>query len=738
MRRIYKLLLCTVSFMIFTTAEYRNIYAAPGPDEKMPVAIRTFDGESVVCLPGEDIIMSVPVVFEPEGGVGTGYCISVDDGENFGGYVSMEQESITLFPDDPVSPSGRWKIRFRSAGDEENVSEVYSVVFDTIGPQIVFKDPEIISEPVVKAETIHFDITDETGISRVIARIDDEVVFEKHIAGGTRVREYEAAFTLKDAAGGNRPVAVTVFDLAGNRTELLLEYRADTEDPAISAEGIEDNAHMAQGASLTFFATDDTADVAIDYKIEKVTKEQTLQTEVTGATSPVGIPFEEDGIYTVSASAVDAAGRRSKVITRQFVIDTGAPLINIGGISENSDSRYPVGMTVEVNDNLYEGSKVNIILSRRILGSSEMLKEDTYNLQAYKDIRAINISSDGEYEVFVRATDSAGNTATASKSFRIDATAPDIALFGLAEGEITNTKPVVRFCAGELFFDSTVMTAHLEKRQRDGFIPVRTDNLLMRSKQDHMDIEIADEGEYRLTCMATDRSGNSKSTSMNFTVDHTPPVIAGLDSIDKGYFRSFRLPGRIAELVSDMTKFKADAYVNETKIGDDDVIIEEGKYVLTVFAEDGAGNASEKNVAFMIDRTSPQIVLSGFDRDGNIKKGSLIRVGLSDEADRLLAVTFNDRNIALSGNEAYIAVNEYGNYRLGVRAEDDAGNITDTQVQTSCNMYSPAFSDIIRTEKTISATPDVADDPDLAGVLIGLATTLAGTFGLTWRAHVKS
>ncbi len=722
--------------MTFAAARRMNVCAEPVG--KLPVAIRTFDGESVVCLPGEDIIMSVPVVFEPEGGVGTEYSISVDDGENFGGYVSMEQESITLFPDDPVSSTGRWRIRFRSAGNEESVSEAYSVVFDTIGPRIEFKDPEIISSPVIKTETVHFDITDDTGISRIIARIDNDVVLEKHSEGGVRLTEYETAVTLDDSSAGNRPVSVTAFDLAGNRTEFLFEYKADAEDPAISAEGIEDNAHTSQGASLTFHATDDTADVKIDYTIERVTREQTFQTEVTGATGPVRIPFEEDGIYTVSALAVDGAGRRSGVIKKQFVVDASAPLINIGGVSENADIRTPVGMTIEVNDNLYEGSKVNIILSRRILGNSEMLKEDTYELQAYKDIRAVNISSDGEYELFVRATDSAGNITTASRSFRIDATAPDVALFGPGEGEITNTKPVVRFCAGELFYDSTVMTANLEKREHDGFIPVRTDNLVMRTKQDHMDIEIADEGEYRLTCTATDRCGNSKSTSMSFTVDHTPPVISGLDQIDKGYFRSFRLPERLAALVRDMTAVKADAYVNERKIGDDDVIIEEGKYVLTVLAEDGAGNASEKNVAFMIDRSAPQIVLSGFDRDGNIKKGSLIKVGLSDEADRLLSVTFNDRNIALSDNTAYIAVNEYGNYMLSVRSEDDAGNITDTRIQTSCNMYSPAFSDIIRTEKTISATTDVPEDPDLAGVLIGLVTTLAGTFGLTWRAHLKS
>ena len=117
-------------------------------------------------------------------------------------------------------------------------------------------------------------------------------------------------------------------------------------------------------------------------------------------------------------------------------------------------------------------------------------------------------------------------------------------------------------------------------------------------------------------------------------------MISGTDHLNNSYLRSFKLPGKLGDLVSDMTEVFAYAYLNDRRIGDDDVVIEEGKYVLNVIAEDEAGNAAEKTEVFIIDHTAPQIVLSGLDRNGNIKKGSRIKVSLFDEADRLTSVKF--------------------------------------------------------------------------------------------------
>ncbi len=705
----------------------------------LPVVLKTYSNEMIAVLSGQPVYASVPVCFSVEESGDISYSISIDDGENFGGYAPMDKESVTLYPDDTTSPSGRWQIKFRSgSGELVKESAVYNVVFDTVVPQLEFLDDDAVGTILTEDTTVRFRISDDTGISRAVAKCNDETIYEKRFDDTEAVKEYESGITLKDLAGVTGCVSVCAYDLAGNRSEFYFEYGSDREAPQISASGVENDAKLTRDAVLTFTASDKESDVYIDYSIEAETKEETITTEVSNVSSPATVSFTQDGIYRVKAHAVDGAGRTSDTVERIFVIDKNAPVINVDGVTDNVDARSAVGLAIEVDENMYEGSKVDITLIKRVLGKAEMIRMDTYDLQAYKDIRMVNISSDGEYELSARATDSAGNSTSVCRRFRIDSTAPDIALYGLDENEVTRDEPVIRFCAGEMFYDSTVLTALLEKREKNGYVSVRTQNSVMRSPQDHMDITVADEGEYRLTCAAADRSGNSSARSISFTVDRTPPVISGTDLLDNSYLSSFKLPGRLGDLVSDMTKVTAYAYLNDRRIGNDDVIIEEGKYVLTVIAEDEAGNASERSSVFMIDHTAPQIVLSGLDRSGNIRKGSVIKVSLFDEGDRLTSVRFNERDIAIDkDNTATIPVDEYGNYRICVCAADDAGNVTDTEIHTSCEMYAPSFMNDILTEKSVSVSQQ-ADDIDVKGILIGLMTALSGTVGLALRSRLKS
>ena len=102
-----------------------------------------------------------------------------------------------------------------------------------------------------------------------------------------------------------------------------------------------------------------------------------------------------------------------------------------------------------------------------------------------------------------------------------------------------------------MFYDSTIMSATLEKKDRNGYTPVKKQEKVMRSAEDYLDIAPDSEGEYRLTCVASDRSGNSSETTLSFIVDHTPPVISGVSDMDNRFFRSFALPVRLADMVFD-------------------------------------------------------------------------------------------------------------------------------------------------------------------------------------------
>ena len=142
----------------------------------------------------------------------------------------------------------------------------------------------------------------------------------------------------------------------------------------------------------------------------------------------------------------------------------------------------------------------------------------------------------------------------------------------------------------------------------------------------------------------------------------------------------------------------------------------------------------------MVDHTSPQIVLSGFDKNGGVSKGSIVKVSLLEDCDTLTGVNFNGRNIPVSpDNTATIAINDYGEYDLAVKAEDPAGNITDTTIHTSAYLNAGPLTGFIKTEENhiSEIVKNDKNDPDPIGLAIGLITVLTGTYGLTYRASLR-
>ena len=736
MRKLCVILINVIMFALFVNGWGVRAYA----DEVfLAVGIRSYDNEEITVKSGSTLYTCIPVTFTPVTREEVSYSISTDDGVTFGGYVPAEGGSVTLYPDDETSPSGRWQIRFKSAphGKEEIISETYKVCFDCTEPQIELLNPEVISDWTDDTQSVSFSLEDDNGIRRVVARCGDKVLFEEHEKGDEIKKDMEVSFPVEGAGGGENTVELTCIDIAGNSTIFTFTVMIDTNSPTISIDGVGQGAVAGDECSLTIYASDEEGEPFIEYVAERDNGEEVIRTEVTNASAPLKLSFSESGRYSVRAIAVDASGKRSREVCREFAVDTSPPEIMISGITENADMRDTAKVAIDVSEDVYEGTQVDIILQKSVPGKTESIPIESYKLMANHDTRTVDISSDGEYELEVAATDRAGNRSEAVRRFRIDRTAPDIFVTGLSEGEITSERPVLRFSAGELFYDSTIMTTELKKREAGGYVPVDTTQHVMKAQRDRVDVTVSGEGQYRLTCTACDRSGNIRSVATDFTVDLTPPVISGISDLQGKFLRSFSLPARLSALVSDATGVMANAYLNDTAIDEDAVVIEEGKYMLTIIAEDEAHNASEDSAVFMIDHTSPQIVLEGFDKEGGIRRGNTVKVSLIEEEDTLDRVCFNGKQVAIErGKSALISVNEYGEYDLEVTAHDEAGNETDTIIHTSC--YAAGAERILSGKNTTAKlTRPEGSDIDMKGLMIGLISVLAGTFGLTYREYLR-
>ena len=208
--------------------------------EQLGVNITTSDNEKILMMTDHICYSPVPIVFTPDTQQEKSYSISVDDGESFGAYIKMDNESVTLYPDDKTAPNKRWLIRFKSVeGEDECFSDVYKVCFDDTPPDITLADPDKISGILTEAETVSLQFSDDTGIARVISKCGSDIIGEMHRSEGEEVTDCTLSLELKPTGRSVNTVETTCFDLAGNSSVMTFEYIYDDTAPSIHVEGVD-------------------------------------------------------------------------------------------------------------------------------------------------------------------------------------------------------------------------------------------------------------------------------------------------------------------------------------------------------------------------------------------------------------------------------------------------------------------------------------------------------------------
>ena len=735
MKRAFITIMFILSFFLCGTRVYAD------DKEPVPVIITSYDGETVAVKDGGVLFSSIPLTFTPSIDTGENYyCISTDDGASFGGYAKAEGP-VTLYPDDDTAQNGRWQIRFKNVdADIEKESQLYKVSFDVTTPTIELVNEEDLKEYLRADTTLRFRLSDDQSkIARIVAKCADTVIDQVRFNEDDAKDEYEYSLDITGDVKADKGIVIECCDMAGNTGSISFSCGYDSSIPEVSASGIGNGKVVSDDCVIAIHATDRDSDVLVDYEITRLLGSCSYYTKVTCAPADTTVKFSDEGKYTVKISATDGAGNISRSISKDFTIDRTAPEINIGGVTEGVDIRRAARVSIDVFEEEPDDSVVNITLLRKSPAKSELIPLDSYSLKANRDIRSVDINDDGEYELTVCAEDGAGNRSSETRRFRVDATAPIVSVSGPDEGRTVSKIPTLRFGAGEMFYDSAVMTAVLEKMVGGAYTVVDTKRSVMRFETDHMDIEPPGEGRYRLSCTASDRSGNTSDKVTLFAVDSTPPVISGLDDVNGKYYREFSAPSKILSFIKDVSSVAASLYINDEKVPEGERIIKEGKYTLTIYAEDVAHNSSEKSAEFIVDHTSPQIVLSGFDKDGNIKKGSTVIVSLAESCDNLKSVMFNGKVIPVgSDNTARIPVDDYGQYSIDVVAEDPAGNVTDTSIHTSCYMYPAPVAKLLgRQEELVSDLAAGTAGTDKKGVLFGLLSTITGAAGIVYKVRSR-
>ncbi|MCW3393160.1 Ig-like domain-containing protein, partial [Escherichia coli] len=244
------------------------------------------------------------------------------------------------------------------------------------------------------------------------------------------------ATDLTALANNGYTLTATVSDLAGNPGSASKGVTVDTTAPVISFNTVagDDVINNVEHTQAQIISGTTTGAVAGDRLVVTIAGQQYVTSTDASGNWSVGVPASvisglADGTVTISATITDSAGN-SSTQTHNVQVNTAAVSLSVSTISgDNIINAAEAGSALTLSGtgtNFATGTVVTVLLNGK--GYSATIQSNgswSVNVPA-ADVAAL---SDGtSYTVSASAQDSAGNSATASRSVAVDLTAPVISI----------------------------------------------------------------------------------------------------------------------------------------------------------------------------------------------------------------------------------------------------------------------------------------------------------------------
>ncbi|ORT33011.1 adhesin, partial [Escherichia coli] len=244
------------------------------------------------------------------------------------------------------------------------------------------------------------------------------------------------ASDLTTLANNGYTLTATVSDLAGNPGSASKGVTVDTTAPVISFNTVagDDVINNVEHTQAQIISGTATGAVAGDRLVVTIAGQQYVTSTDASGNWSVGVPASvisglADGTVTISATITDSAGN-SSTQTHNVQVNTAAVSLSVSTISgDNIINAAEAGSALTLSGtgtNFATGTVVTVLLNGK--GYSATIQSNgswSVNVPA-ADVAAL---SDGtSYTVSASAQDSAGNSATASRSVAVDLTAPVISI----------------------------------------------------------------------------------------------------------------------------------------------------------------------------------------------------------------------------------------------------------------------------------------------------------------------
>lgn len=504
--------------------------------------------------------------------------------------------------------------------------------------------------------------------------------------GGT-AEPCSSPWPLSGLAQGAQSLVVTATDAAGNVGTATATWSVDTIAPVVTFTTTPTNPTNVANASLAFTTS------------EPATLECELNNEgFSACTSPWTRMGLADGLYALTVRATDPTGNVGAA-TFSWTVDTVAPVVTLTSTPAANTSATTGALAFTVT-----GAPATVECS-----------VDGGAFAACTSPFTVTSLTDGSHTVTVRATDAAGNAATASHTWRVDTQPPDTTI---------TTRPAA-------VVNTTSARFELTSNESPVTFECSLDGVAFAACVTPADFTSLADGLHVLLVRAIDSAGNKDPTAAaaTWTVDTVAPdaprILEPLAGSTTGPFPRF---GGVAEPGSTVTVkdggttiCTATATADGTWSCTGSTAFTAGMHTVTATAADAAGNTSQPSLprTFTVDTTAPDTFIAT-GPSGRVSSATASFTFESDRANPTFECSLDGAAFTACTATASFPNLTDGNHRLDVRAVvggvRDASPATrvwtvDTAAPAAPTLTSPADG------STTSSTPVFAGTAE-AGSLV--------------------
>ncbi|HFP3638894.1 TPA: Ig-like domain-containing protein [Escherichia coli] len=341
------------------------------------------------------------------------------------------------------------------------------------------------------------------------------------------------ASDLTALANNGYTLTATVSDLAGNPGSASKGVTVDTTAPVISFNTVagDDVINNVEHTQAQIISGTATGAVAGDRLVVTIAGQQYVTSTDASGNWSVGVPASvisglADGTVTISATITDSAGN-SSTQTHNVQVNTAAVSLSVSTISgDNIINAAEAGSALTLSGtgtNFATGTVVTVLLNGK--GYSATIQSNgswSVNVPA-ADVAALADST--SYTVSASAQDSAGNSATASRSVAVDLTAPVISINTVSTDDRLNAaeqqQPLTLNGSTSAEVGQTVTVTFGGKT----YTATVAANGTWALNVPAADLATLGQGAQTITASVNDRAGNPGQATHALTVDTVAPTV---------------------------------------------------------------------------------------------------------------------------------------------------------------------------------------------------------------------